>query len=351
MLVLLHSQLDSVLALLVPNTIMEIAHQTRITADTIPNNKTLDNRTFKTNNSADSKTSSSNHNKTSVLLLFLNHRCAHLNASQYVLPGLALNRAHLSASQYVFPGLAHNYARQFVNLHFLNTVLLNAHQFVNLHILLFKCRCPLASAHKLLAMLTLVALVLLPSSTTTAVHHNSPSLAATIPPLALEWVDSLITAILDATLSPLALVPTILAVASPKIANPSSTTSAVRHNSPSLAATLPPLALEWTPHQQDSVQALLAVVTLPSQTFATIMPIVIMGMTITTAMTPITTATPTHTAETKATDNKNNHHRSYIPAMATICKQVVTRRQTHLPQPQKHLKFPAQPQKHLKLPA
>jgi len=201
--VLLDSQLDLVLVLLVPNTIMEIAHQTRITADTIPNNKTLNNRTFKTNNTADSKTSSSNHNKTSVLLLFLNQRFAHLNASQYVLPGLALNRAHLSASQYVLPGLAHNrahlsasqyvlpglahnYARQFVHLNFLNTVLLNAHQFVSLHILLFKCQCPLALAHKLLAMLILVALALLSSQTTAGAHHNSPSLAATLPHLALE---------------------------------------------------------------------------------------------------------------------------------------------------------------------
>jgi len=57
-------------------------------------------------------------------------------------------------------------------------------------------------------------------------------------------MDSLITAILDATLSPLALVPTISAVASPKIANPSATTSAVRYNSPSLAATHTNLALE-----------------------------------------------------------------------------------------------------------
>jgi hypothetical protein len=165
------NQLDSV-ELLVIITTVAIAHQAKITGDIKAKIR-----------ASDSRACSSNNNKISMLLVSLQHRCAH---HPYVHQFASLNlsvplNTHTHPCNNKFAHLnsvvlnAHPCVNQFAHL---NSVPLNAHpcvnQFVHLNsvalhahpnsvvpaVLLFKCLCQLKSVQALSAIITLAALAL-----------------------------------------------------------------------------------------------------------------------------------------------------------------------------------------------
>jgi hypothetical protein len=165
------NQLDSV-ELLVIITTVAIAHQAKITMDI--------KAKFR---ATDSKACSSNNNKTSMLLVSLEHRCAHhFNAHQFASLNLTVPlNAHHCVNQFAhLNSVLLNAHLNSVVLHahlnsvllhaHLNSVLLHAHlNSVLLHahpnsvvpaVLLFKCLCQLKSVQALSAIITLAALAL-----------------------------------------------------------------------------------------------------------------------------------------------------------------------------------------------
>ena len=155
------NQLDSV-ELLVIITTVAIAHQAKITGDIKAKVR-----------ATDSKACSSNNNKTSMLLVSLQHRCAH---HPYVHQFASLNlsvplNTHPCVNQFAHLNSvvlhAHPCVNQFAHL---NSVALHAHlNSVALHahpnsvvpaVLLFKCLCQLKLVQALSAIITLAALAL-----------------------------------------------------------------------------------------------------------------------------------------------------------------------------------------------
>ena len=129
------NQLDSMELLVIIITVA-IAHQTRITGDIKAKIRATDSRAF-----------SSNNNKTAMLLVSLQHRCAH---HPYVHQFASLNLS--------VPLNAHPCVNQFAHL---NSVALHAHpNSVVPAVLLFKCLCQLKLVQALSAIITLAALAL-----------------------------------------------------------------------------------------------------------------------------------------------------------------------------------------------
>ena len=146
------NQLDSV-ELLVIITTVAIAHQAKITGDIKAKIR-----------ASDSRACSSNNNKISMLLVSLQHRCAH---HPYVHQFASLNlsvplNTHPCVNQFAHLNSvvlhAHPCVNQFAHL---NSVALHAHpNSVVPAVLLFKCLCQLKSVQALSAIITLAALAL-----------------------------------------------------------------------------------------------------------------------------------------------------------------------------------------------